>query len=109
MSGDRKWQGYGKKSAGFGRKNPLSANVMGAEGLLILLWKISEKCTIQKNYPFILEVMEGAGEICLTDEEHRVLVDYFRLVLRKDNIERRQIYFRGHTDGYAYLKKIGAV
>lgn len=25
------------------------------------------------------------------------------------NIERKQIYFRGHTDGYAYLKKIGAV
>lgn len=32
---------------------------------------------------------------------------YFRLSLKKDNIERKQIYFRGHTDGYAYLKKIG--
>lgn len=64
---------------------------------------------MEKNYPFILEVIEEAGEICLTDEEHKVLVGYFRLVLRKDNIERRQIYFRGHTDGYAYLKEIGAI
>jgi len=64
---------------------------------------------MERDYPFILNVMEGEGEISLTMEEHRILVEYFRLSLKKDNIERKQIYFRGHTDGYAYLKKIGAV
>lgn len=64
---------------------------------------------MERDYPFILNVTEGEGEISLTAEEHRILVEYFRLSLRKDNIERKQIYFRGHTDGYAYLKKIGAV
>ena len=54
---------------------------------------------MERDYPFILNVTE----------EHRVLVEYFKLSLKKDNIERKQIYFRGHTDGYAYLKKIGAV
>ena len=64
---------------------------------------------MERDYPFILNVTEGEGDISLTAEEHRVLVEYFRLSLKKDNIERKQIYFRGHTDGYAYFKKIGAV
>ena len=64
---------------------------------------------MERDYPFILNVTEGEGNISLTAEEHRVLVEYFKLSLKKDNIERKQIYFRGHTDGYAYLKKIGAV
>lgn len=64
---------------------------------------------MEKEYPFILKVTEGEGKISLTEEEHRVLVEYFRLNLKKDNIERKQIYFRGHTDGYAYLRKIGVV
>lgn len=64
---------------------------------------------MEKEYPFILNVTEGKGEISLTAEEHKVLAEYFRISLKKDNIERKQIYFRGHTDGYAYLKKIGAV
>lgn len=64
---------------------------------------------MEKEYPFILNVTEGVGDISLTDNEHKILVEYFRLSLKKDNIERKQIYFRGHTDGYAYLKKIGVV
>lgn len=64
---------------------------------------------MEGEYPFILNITEGVGDISLTEEEHRVLVDYFRLSLKKDNIERKQIYFRGHTDGYAYLKKIEAI
>lgn len=64
---------------------------------------------MERDYPFILNVTEGEGDVSLTAEEHRVLVEYFRLSLKKDNIERKQIYFRGHTDGYAYLKKVGAV
>lgn len=62
---------------------------------------------MERDYPFILNVTEE--EISLTAEEHKVLVEYFRFSLKKDNIERKQIYFQGHTDGYAYLKKIGVV
>ena len=29
--------------------------------------------------------------------------------MKADNMEREQIYFRGHTDGFAYLQKIGAL
>lgn len=64
---------------------------------------------MERDYPFILNVTEGEGETSLIAEEHKVPVEYFRLSLRKDNIERKQIYFRRHTDGYAYLEKIGMV
>lgn len=76
------------------------------DSYLALCRKIGD---MEKEYPFILNVTEGVEDISLTAEEHKVLVEYFRLSLKKDNIERKQIYFRGHTDGYAYLKKIGAV
>ena len=29
-------------------------------------------------------------------------------LMRADNMEREHIYLRGHADGFAYLKKIGA-
>jgi len=76
------------------------------DSYLVLCRKIGD---MEKEYPFILNVTEGVGDISLTAEEHKVLMEYFRLSLKKDNIERKQIYFRGHTDGYAYLKKIGVV
>lgn len=64
---------------------------------------------MESKYPFILEVTEGKGKMVLTAEEHEILTKYFHVCFRKEDMERRQIYFRGHTDGYAYLKKIGAV
>lgn len=27
--------------------------------------------------------------------------------MERKNMERKHIYFRGHTDGFSYLKKIG--
>lgn len=64
---------------------------------------------LKKQHPFIDKVMEGAGEIHLTDEEHAVLIRYFNLTRKMENMERLQIYFRGHTDAVAYLKKIKVI
>ena len=64
---------------------------------------------LKKQNPFINEVFDGSGEIMLSDEQHGVLREYFRLYLKADNMERQQIYFRGHTDNFAYLKKIDAI
>ena len=54
---------------------------------------------IEREYLFILNVTEGEGNISLTAEEHRVLVEYFRLSLKKDNIERKQVCFWGIQKG----------
>ena len=64
---------------------------------------------MESRYPFILEVTEGSGAISLTAEEHEIVRKYMSRIFEKETIERCQIYFRGHTDGYVYLKKIGVV
>ena len=53
--------------------------------------------------------MEDKGEIHLTAEGHAVFVHYLRLSRKPDNMEHLQLYFRGHTDAVAYLKKIKAI
>lgn len=63
----------------------------------------------EEKYPFIQQVTEGSGAICLSSEEHEIVRKYMSTMFQKEMMERCQIYFRGHTDGYAYLKKIGAV
>ena len=62
----------------------------------------------EKQNPFIMQLLEREGEVNLTDEEHETLKAFFRLYMKADNMEREHIYFRGHADGFAYLKKIGA-
>lgn len=64
---------------------------------------------MESRYPFILEVTEGSGAISLTAEEHEIVRKYMSRMFEKETIERCQIYLRGHTDGYVYLKKIGVV
>ena len=64
---------------------------------------------MESGYPFILEVTEGSGAISLTAEELEIVRQYMSRMFEKETIERCQIYFRGHTDGYAYLKKIRAI
>lgn len=64
---------------------------------------------LKQQYPFIDKVMEGDGEIHLTDEEHAILLQYLRKFRKMDDMERLHIYFRGHTDAVAYLKKIKVI
>ena len=43
------------------------------------------------------------------NEEYAAFTQYLHLVCQRDDMERQQIYFRGHTDAVAYLKKIKAI
>lgn len=45
----------------------------------------------------------------MTAEEHVAFTQYLYLVRQWDDMERQQIYFRGHTDAVGYLKKIKAI
>lgn len=64
---------------------------------------------LQQQYPFIMEVMEGKGEVHLSVKEHDAFMQFLRLRRKLDDMEREQLYFRGHTDAIAYLKKIKAI
>ena len=68
-----------------------------------------ELANMKQKYPFIEMLLEEDGAISLTAEEHEIFASFIRLYMEMDNMERQQIYFRGHTDGYAYLKRIGVV
>lgn len=64
---------------------------------------------LSAEYPVIEKVCDGDSGITLTSEEVTALARYISLKMDMDDIERKRIYFRGHTDCFAYLKKIGAV
>lgn len=64
---------------------------------------------LMEQCPFISAVMDGGEPVSLSAEEHKSHVDYLDVVTLMENIERMQLYFRGHTDGFSYLKKIGAI
>ncbi len=63
---------------------------------------------LKRQNPVIGALLEGNGQLSFSAEEHESLKEFIRLCLRADNMEREHIYFRGHADGFAYLKKIGA-
>jgi len=71
------------------------------------MWR--ETLRLLKDNPAIIQITEGKGAISLSAEEHVALIRYLDLKNDMEDIERKQIYFRGHTDNYAYLKQIGGV
>jgi hypothetical protein len=68
-----------------------------------------ESLEMQQNCPAIVHALEGSGAISLTADEHEALLRYLDLERQIEDIERKKLYFRGHTDCFAYLKKIGII
>ena len=64
---------------------------------------------LQKAFPIIRDILDDEGTISLTSEEHKAFIRYLDFRHELEDMERRQIYFRGHTDNFAYLKLIGAI
>ena len=73
----------------------------------IEMWR--EAIKLQDDFPVIPQITEGDGPISLSAEEHKALARYLSLKNDMENMERKQIYFRGHTDNVAVLKKIGVI
>ena len=64
---------------------------------------------IQKQYPSIQKAVDGEGGVSLSKDEHKALIEYLRVNEQANSIERLEIYFQGHADCMAYLKKIGVL
>ena len=85
--------------------------------IVIDLRENSEECKalfeqlaeLKKKNPIIRKLLETDGELHISAEERAVLREAYRLQHKLEDMERQQIYFRGHTDAVAYLKKIGAI
>ena len=69
----------------------------------------TQRKELKRQNPVIGALLESNGELSFSAGEHEALKEFIRLYMRADNMEREHIYFRGHADGLAYLKKIGAV
>ena len=70
------------------------------------MWQ--ESIRLKECFPVITQIVEGDGEnaVSLSAEEHKALVQYLDLRFEMEDMERKCIYFRGHTDCYAYLEQI---
>ena len=77
------------------------------DGEYIAMWH--DVLRLQKEYQAIQKIVEGAGAVNISAEEHAALTQYLSLKNDMENIERKQIYYRGHTDNYAYLVKIAGI
>ena len=68
-----------------------------------------KRLELQHRFPCIGTVLEGNDAVSMTAEEHSGLLEYFGIVNDMENIERLALYYAGHKDALAYLKKIGSV
>ena len=89
--------------------NDICTSLCDSDAEYAELW--DESLKLQEGFPVIATLTEGNGEgvLSLSADEHKALARYRDLKHELENIERKQIYFQGHMDCYAYLKKIGAI
>jgi hypothetical protein len=68
-----------------------------------------KRLELQRRFPCIQATVERDGGVSMTAEEHAGLLEYLGVVNEMENIERLRLYYAGHRDCFAYLKKIGAI
>lgn len=64
---------------------------------------------LKRQHPFIGKLIEGGYAAQLTAEQCAAMSRFIDLYMKLELLERRHLYFRGHTDAFAYLKKINAI
>ena len=70
---------------------------------------LGQRKELVDRFPILESWNDGSGPLSLSAEERAALVRYMELAGEMENIERLAVYYAGHRDCFAYLKKIGAV
>jgi hypothetical protein len=78
----------------------------GDEGYVALRRRKKE---LEANFPFVESVLEGAGPVSLSTDEHTGLSEYMAVSFEMERIERRSLYLAGHRDCLAYLRCLGVL
>lgn len=73
-----------------------------------IIW-VHRRIEIQVQYPFIKGVMDGDASVFPSDQDYQAWVEVQKSLDATVRMERMALYWQGHTDCYAYLKKIGAL
>ena len=64
---------------------------------------------IKGENPFINALIEGDYEQELSSAQCSALGKFIDMYMRLEELERKHLYFRGHTDAFAYLKRINLI
>ena len=68
---------------------------------------LRRRIEIQLQYPFVMHVYEGCESIFPSAEEHLAWLEVKQTLDETEQMERLALYVQGHTDCFAYLRKIG--
>ena len=68
-----------------------------------------QRKALAERFPFIDPLLEGSEVRSLNADEHAGLKEYLDLTTEMEYHERLNIYYAGHRDCFAYLRKIGAI
>jgi len=68
-----------------------------------------EASRLERDFPMILGLRTGTATVSMSDEEYLALFRYLTLKLEMEGIARKDIYYRGYMDCYAFLKQTGGV
>ena len=63
----------------------------------------------KRRNPFIGKLIDGSFEGSLSEEQSAALIRFIDLYMKLEEMERMHLYLRGHTDAFAYLKKINVI
>jgi len=64
---------------------------------------------LHTKFPIITALVEGEAGISLTAEEHKAFAKCQNIRMSMDELERINLYVRGQSDCYAWLKRINAI
>ena len=66
-------------------------------------WELAER------FPFIQPMLENGDGLSLSVEERAGLQEYRGVIIEMEYRERLELYYAGHCDCFAYLRRIGVV
>lgn len=70
---------------------------------------VQERVAIQVKHPFIKGIMDGDAGVFPSEEDYQAWQEVQKTLDETVRMERMAIYWQGHADCYAYLRKMGAL
>lgn len=70
---------------------------------------IQRRIELQVKYPFIKGMMDGDIGIFPSDQDYQAWLEIKKTLDETERMERMALYWQGHADCYAYLRKIGVL
>lgn len=66
-----------------------------------------EQSENEEKFPCIVKLLDGKGELFLTEGEHEAVVHYLEIQQKMESAERREYYRFGHVHALKYWKELG--